>query len=137
MKVTSSLTFITTAYAISSSHEQTNGYSQTTSRSTAMNHCFHDILDEFYITEFLQAKIDDLNRNGNCWSGNGLPKLRDSLESTITSSLYTNITIPTCPIDIRSGSDSFSLDLVDGAYNLNGLPGSLLVPLLLLHRESI
>ncbi|PSN67381.1 hypothetical protein BS50DRAFT_574084 [Corynespora cassiicola Philippines] len=95
--------------------------------------CFQSASDEFYIKDFLQEHLDDLSKDTHCWSHPGFDGLKDLLTRNITANPLANITLPTCPVFIKSGGHNFTVDLREDTYNINGVSEYVLIPLTFIH----
>ncbi|KAK1985582.1 hypothetical protein LZ30DRAFT_809175 [Colletotrichum cereale] len=84
--------------------------------------CQFSAFDEFYITDFLQEKFQDLSTSDHCWIIKGVPGLKELLRRNISANPILNVTIPTCvTLNVISSGNSFSIDFSDDSYQVNGV----------------
>ncbi|KAK2029034.1 hypothetical protein LX32DRAFT_728242 [Colletotrichum zoysiae] len=84
--------------------------------------CSFSAFDEYYITDFLQEKFDDLSTSDHCWIIKGVPGLKELLHRNISANPTLNITIPTCvTLNVTSSGNSFSINFSDNSYHVNGV----------------
>ncbi|KAH7137358.1 hypothetical protein B0J13DRAFT_639716 [Dactylonectria estremocensis] len=81
--------------------------------------CFGGPWNELYITDFLQEKIDVLTGKSNCWLKKGVAGLKELLERNITQIQVPGLSVPTCPVNITSSGNTYSIDFSKNTYHVN------------------
>ncbi|KAK1961418.1 hypothetical protein LY78DRAFT_706518 [Colletotrichum sublineola] len=100
--------------------------------------CPFSAFDEFYITDFLQEKFQDLSTSDHCWIIKGVPGLKELLLRNISANPLLNVTIPTCvTLNVTTSSNSFSIDFSDNSYQVNGVNEDTFVLLTYVHLAAM
>ncbi|KAH7008920.1 hypothetical protein EDB80DRAFT_574556 [Ilyonectria destructans] len=95
--------------------------------------CFRSPFNELYVTDFLQKKIDAVTGNSNCWLKKGVAGLKDLLETNITASQIAGLSIPTCPVNITSSGNTYSIDFPKDTYHVNTVSEFVLILMTSIH----
>lgn len=99
--------------------------------------CFRSPFNELYVTDFLQKKIDAVTGNSNCWLKKGVAGLKDLLETNITASQIAGLSVPTCPVNITSSGNTYSIDFPKNTYHVNAVSEFVLVLMTSIHCKLI
>lgn len=97
--------------------------------------CFSSPFNEAYVTDFLQKKIDAVTGNSNCWLKKGVAGLKDMLETNISASQIAGLSVPTCPVNITSSGNTYSIDFPKNTYHVNTVSEFLLILMTSIHCE--
>ncbi|KAH6988169.1 hypothetical protein BKA56DRAFT_515863 [Ilyonectria sp. MPI-CAGE-AT-0026] len=95
--------------------------------------CFRSPFNELYVTDFLQKKIDAVTGNSNCWLKKGVAGLKDLLETNISASQIAGLSVPTCPVNITSSGNTYSIDFPKNTYHVNTVSEFLLILMTSIH----
>ncbi|EFQ31407.1 uncharacterized protein GLRG_06551 [Colletotrichum graminicola M1.001] len=105
---------------------------------TVQQDCPFSAFDEYYITDFLQEKFQDLSTSDHCWIIKGVRGLRELLHRNISANPILNVTIPTCvTLNVTSSGNSFSIDFSDDSYEVNGVKENDFVLLTYIHLVTM
>ncbi|KAK1993449.1 hypothetical protein LX36DRAFT_252611 [Colletotrichum falcatum] len=104
----------------------------------AQQDCPFSAFDEFYITDFLQEKFQDLSTSDHCWIIKGVPGLKELLHRNISANPVLNVTIPTCvTLNVTSSGNTFAIDFSDNSYTVNGVDENDFVLLTYIHLVAM
>ncbi|EHK18615.1 uncharacterized protein TRIVIDRAFT_158870 [Trichoderma virens Gv29-8] len=93
--------------------------------------------DDFYITSFLQAQLDTLSSEQQCWLQPGVTGLRVLLQGNISQppASIRNFALDTR--NISSSGNTFSINFITDEFSVNGVSESTFITLGLVHLISM